>query len=177
MLVEHLGKPPFMRRVIWGRDGKTPYLARFYITAPPTMPDGSEPYDKNGNPRPGMIQDEHGLLPHVYVHHFYRGDDDRKLHNHPWKWALSLILAGGYQEELRTKQDTVRSKVFRPGMLNLLTQKSFHRVDLLDCENGSWSVFVVGKRASSWGFWDRFTKKVVDWKDYLPNEHKPEVRP
>lgn len=166
----------FKRRIIWDRDGKTPYLARFYITPPPHMTDGTEAFDKLGNQRPGSITGEESWIPRVFVHHFYRGDNDAKLHSHPWEWALSLILAGGYQEELRTKRDTVRSKVFHPGMFNFLTKRSFHRVDLLDEEKGSWSIFVVCKRTVSWSFWDRVTKKVIDWKDYIPNEHKPEVR-
>lgn len=36
----------------------------------------------------------------VYLHEFLRSDHDRCLHDHPWPF-LSIILAGGYHEEMR----------------------------------------------------------------------------
>ncbi|MGN6103684.1 MAG: hypothetical protein ACTHU0_01140, partial [Kofleriaceae bacterium] len=33
------------------------------------------------------------------LHRFHRPDVDQHLHNHPWKWAVSLILSGSYVEE------------------------------------------------------------------------------
>src|ERR1700692_2623605 len=35
----------------------------------------------------------------VYLHHFHRPDNDRHLHNHPWKWTKSFVLCGSYTEE------------------------------------------------------------------------------
>ena len=32
----------------------------------------------------------------VYLHRFHRPDIDQHLHNHPWRWAASLILNGSY---------------------------------------------------------------------------------
>lgn len=162
-------EPSFMRRIIWGRDGKTPYLGRFYINAEPLMPDGSNPWDANGNLRPGYVIPE-GVLPHVHVHHFYRSDDDGELHNHPWKWALSIVLAGGYSEERRTKDDHVERRLVKPFSINFITENTFHRVDLLDEKNGAWSIFIAGPRTQSWGFWNRVTKKFTSWEKFLKTD-------
>lgn len=36
----------------------------------------------------------------IFLHHFHSSDKaDGDLHNHPWKWAQSLILKGGYYEK------------------------------------------------------------------------------
>lgn len=163
-----LGHAPsvFKRRVIWDREGLTPYLARFYITQPPTMPDGSEPFGPSGNPRPGIQWRTSRAGVSVFVHYFYRSDDDHALHNHPWKWALSLVLAGGYSEERRVGNSVVR-RLVKPGSFNLITSDTFHRVDLLDADRGCWSVFIAGPKFKGWGFWDRDTGEFIPWREFI----------
>src|SRR5690606_6181888 len=34
-----------------------------------------------------------------YLHRFLRGDNDRRLHDHPWANSYSIILSGSYVEE------------------------------------------------------------------------------
>ena len=111
----------------------------------------------------------------VFVHCFHSSDQGDELHNHPWKWAVSLILSGGYSEEFRVSEEelfgfggefsrtnfTVFRREKRPGDLNLITSKSFHRVDLPRGE--AWTLFVVGPRCQEWGFWDRHTEEFRDW--------------
>jgi hypothetical protein len=156
----------FKRRVIYDREGGSPYLARFYLTRPPTMPDGSEPFGVSGNPRPGIEwRSERGGIS-IFVHYFYRSDDDEALHNHPWKWALSLVLAGGYSEERRVGNGVVR-RLVKPGSLNLLKAETFHRVDLLTPERGCWSLFIAGPKSSGWGFWDRRTGEFLPWREFI----------
>jgi hypothetical protein len=104
----------------------------------------------------------------VYLHHFHSSDQGDELHNHPWEWGLSLILAGGYSEEYR-KGDTrdewhVARREKGPGELNLIRCAHFHRVDLHDEEKGAWSLFFTGPRTQDWGFWDRHTKEFKDWR-------------
>lgn len=156
-------------RVIYDRDGRSPYLSRWYLTGRPTMPDGSEPFDAFGAPRNGVVWDARpsalrmaGVA--VYLHRFHRSDEAIEMHSHPWKWAVSLMLAGGYSEERRRGQFVVRRDVM-PGALNVITSDTYHRVDLL--ESDAWSLFMVGPKVSSWGFWDRFTGDVVPWRNYI----------
>lgn len=106
----------------------------------------------------------------VQLHKFHRGDQDVELHNHPWKWAVSLILAGGYREERKIGESNganVWTKTFRPGSINLLRGDAFHRVDMLDAQIGCWTLFVSGPKTQSWSFWNRKTGELTPWRNFL----------
>lgn len=148
-------------RVIFDRDGQSPYLSRFYIAGAPVAPDGGDAFDATGAPREG-IQWRDGWG--VYLHKFHRGDDGEELHNHPWKWSVSLILAGGYIEERREGLDVVTYK-YKPGAINILMADTFHRVDLR--EHDAWSLFIAGPKVQSWGFWDRATGIFKPWREHI----------
>lgn len=60
----------------------------------------------------------------IYLHRFHLQDLDDVLHSHPWKWAISLVLAGGYTE-LRQDGEVRR---LGAGSLNWLNGESFHRI-------------------------------------------------
>lgn len=125
------------------KDGDTPYLERYYVGSP------------------------FGLR--IYLHRFVNSDPDRGMHDHPWQWALSIILHGWYYEERRDTPPGLPRVVRR---LNWLRGDTFHRVllprqwcstfegaDRLTDEElqalpaESWSLFVhrVG-HAKPWGF-------------------------
>ena len=42
-------------RVIYDMMGESPYLSRYYILGRPRMADGSDPFDRFGNPHPETI--------------------------------------------------------------------------------------------------------------------------
>jgi hypothetical protein len=167
-------------RVIFDREGKSPYLSRYYILGRPRMADGSSPINAHGNPHKDAIFPE-GIG--VFIHQFHRSDDDVALHNHPWQWAISLILAGGYREERRVTKSRkgltrpgdvdfyhleaheVETFEYRPGAINVLTSETFHRVDLL--EDDAWSLIFVGPKFSSWGFWTRDGGEFVPWRAFI----------
>lgn len=98
----------------------------------------------------------------IFLHHFHASDKGLELHNHPWSWSFGLILLGGYREERRAQDNSVQARLVKPGKFNYITNKDFHRVDLL--EKDAWSLFVAGPRTQEWGFWDRETKQFRDWK-------------
>lgn len=156
-LTDRLSPP----RVIYDRDGLSPYLSRWYLTASPTMPDGSSPF-ANGQPKPGVEWPTGNFG--IYLHQFHRSDDDLALHNHPWRWALSFILVGGYREERRWGTQVIRRDV-KPFSFNFIRGSDFHRVDLH--ERDAWSIFIVGPKISSWGFWDRHTGEFVEWREFI----------
>jgi len=155
-----LGKP----RVIFDRGGRSPYLSRYYLVGAPTMPDGSWPFDALGAPREGAVWPNKALG--VYLHHFHKGDDEPELHNHPWRLAVSLVLAGGYVEERREADDTVTTRVVRPGAVNVIRSTTFHRVELLDGRE-AWTLFVVGPKFTGWGFWSRTSKEFTPWREFI----------
>jgi hypothetical protein len=149
-------------RVIYDMMGESPYLSRYYILGRPRMADGSDPFDRFGNPHPETIWPTSSLG--LYLHRFHRGDSDRELHNHPWRWALSLILVGGYNEERRIGNAVVKREV-KPGSLNFIGADDFHRVDMRDGD--AWSLFFVGPKSSSWGFWNRNSGVVTPWREFI----------
>jgi hypothetical protein len=108
----------------------------------------------------------------IFLHHFCSSDMDVApsgtyyLHNHPWPWSFSIILVGGYVEERRRTDDTIEERVFLPGDINTLSDKDFHRVELIGKDG--WSLFFTGWRSKkrSWGFWDRVTKQYLDFKNF-----------
>ncbi len=166
-----LGEP----RVIRDRTGVQPYLSRYYLRGRPYMEDGSSPYNDSGNPKVDAIFPK-GIG--IYIHRFHQSDGDRALHNHPWRWAISLILAGGYKEERRVssphastadgrwrEEMTVETFEYHPGDLNILTSETFHRVDLF--EEDAWSLFVVGPKFSHWAFWNRVSSEMIPWRRFL----------
>jgi len=161
-------------RVIMDRQGGSPYLSRYYLKGRPYMADGSSPTDEMGELREGVIVPP-GIG--VYLHKFHRGDDDRALHNHPWMWARSLILVGGYVEERRvsfpwdTARYRVARRIVRAGAYNRIDADDFHRVELL--EKDCWSLFIAGPKTGSWGFWDRVTNEFLHWRDFIAKTRGP----
>lgn len=87
----------------------------------------------------------------VYLHRFLAPDDPRGLHDHPWRWALSLVLAGGYDEERGDCWRARTTRRLRPGALNLILGSTFHRVTGLPAGE-AWTLFAHGARTKRWGF-------------------------
>lgn len=105
----------------------------------------------------------------VYLHQFRRSDDDRALHDHPWLFNASWILAGGYIEHTIEAGGIALRTRRHAGDWKLRFGRSPHRVELLT-ENAAslpcWTLFITGPRVREWGFycmergwvhWQRFT--------------------
>ncbi len=130
----------FQARIIRNDDG-SPYLLRVYLL------ERENDQERRRRPEP-------------WLHHFFRGDEDRELHSHPFQWASSLILTGGYTEERRMPDDRVLTFERKPGRLNFLKANTYHRVRLTT--ERCWTLFLAGPRVDkprdeSWGFWDHET--------------------
>jgi hypothetical protein len=106
-----------------------------------------------------------------YLHRMYRPDADRALHNHPWRWAVAIVLAGGYTEE-RLKGGKVITRRMRPGRFNFLGPQSFHRITELHGKE-TWTLFIAGQRVSDWGFMDP-ERGLVPHKEYFELKGIPE---
>lgn len=101
-------------------------------------------------------------LPTVYLHKFTRPDRDRALHNHPWKWACSVILSGSYDEEFM-RFGKIRTRRVR--LVNYIRHSTFHRIS--NIHGCMWSLFIAGEKVSSWGFKDRDTGEFTHWDSYI----------
>lgn len=156
------------KRIIPSRDGQGPYLVRYHLIGRPSHPDGQWPFDDRGNPRPGSMKAK-GYC--YWLHNIRRSDSEAELHSHPWPWAASFILWGGYWEERRVWDAivggwVVRQRWVRPWSFNFLRGDTFHRIDV-----GSkpvWTLFLTAPAFSKggWGFWDRHTGRFIPSGDF-----------
>lgn len=106
------------------------------------------------------------------LHWIQRPDEDRDMHNHPWAWAESRILLGGYAEDrLRPIPDHEvhggmlrrETEIYRPGDINRLHAGSWHRISSI--RPHTWTLITVGERVQEWGF--RTPEGFVVWTEYL----------
>jgi hypothetical protein len=170
-LVEWFASKVDRPRVIYDRAGVSPYLSRYYLFGRPTRKSGGQPFDEKGNPYEDTVWPHGGWG--LYLHKFHRGDDDKALHSHPWAWALSLILVGGYDEDRRNNESLlIHRKWVSPGSLNLITQDDYHRVDLRGGRT-CWSLFLAGPKVDSWNFWDPETGRTVHWRQFIKELRDP----
>lgn len=137
----------------------SPYLTRWYLwpEGPRTVED-ADLGRREGDP-------DSDLPFALFIHKFHRGDGDRDQHNHPWDLSVAIVLAGGYREERGS--DT---KICAPGMINVIREDDFHRVDLLNPAMGSWSLFIAGRKTGGWGFKDATSGVVTPWQTYLASK-------
>ena len=96
----------------------------------------------------------------AYLHRFVASDPDRGLHDHPWPWALAIVLAGRYREMRRSGAREVR-------WFNLLTEDTFHRVVIPAGAPDVWTLFVHRSgRTKLWGFWNEAKTLDLDGKQF-----------
>lgn len=100
----------------------------------------------------------------VYLHRIHGPDRDRGPHDHPW-WFASLVLSGGYSEEVFDRPavpDIWRGRERRRWSLRTLRRCQAHRITRVD--GVLWTLVVTGRRHDSWRFW--ISGEPVDWKEY-----------
>lgn len=139
------GKPYFL---IQGYEG-SPYLLRILLW-------GCMHGDERDNGRTSKFS--------VYLHHFYRHDLDKELHNHPWNFSISIILKGSYEEE-RFKKGKVIKRVLHPFSINIFRKNDFHRITKLNGE--VWTFFIAGSKTQDWGFLDPNTNEYMTHQEFF----------
>lgn len=96
----------------------------------------------------------------VYLHEIRKSDDDRALHDHPWR-NTSIILAGSYIEHLPGGAFTYCSA----GDVIEREPEALHRLEIEPGAPPVLSLFVTGPKVREWGFacpqgwvpWQEFT--------------------
>ena len=131
-------------RILRGLSGKRiylngkPYLTRYYL-----LGDGS------------------GKGYEVYLHHIQREDPYRWLHNHPWRWFLSIVLRGGYKQEVLQLPGEGPHKTQRVRFINLFRgQNRYHAITELP-KKGAWTLVIVPpkmRESRRWGYWNEDAK-------------------
>lgn len=96
-----------------------------------------------------------------YLHRFVSPDGERHLHNHPWGWSRSLVLSGGYTEEVVVDLTTASpsgclTELRHVRWWNRVDGNHFHRIAAVGA--GTWTLFFhgarqyVGGEPKGWGF-------------------------
>jgi len=149
-LLKNIAKRTPVRQIYIGQEE---YLTRYYLFGKPGLhyfPVGSKPFMS--------------WLPFtVYLHNFHRGDDE-KLHTHPWQFAITSVLNGGYEEDCLENDEVIikKGKRFIP---RFFVKNYCHRITKI--EPDTWTLFIVAGKVQPWGFMDTETKKIIPWKQYL----------
>jgi hypothetical protein len=85
----------------------------------------------------------------IKLHHIWREDFGRDLHDHPW-WFVSLILRGGYVERL-WREGRERTRTFHRWRLLRRSTPDRHRIERV--LGPTWSLVITGPSVREWGFW------------------------
>lgn len=134
-----------------------------------------------GQERPYLRR--HWLIPrnpvfNVYVHEFLRSDDDRALHDHPWLFNASWIIAGEYMEYTIRAGGLVVDDYRAAGDWKFRWGRAPHRVALFDAEAGGskpcWTVFITGPRVREWGFYC-MERGWIHWKKFTAADDRGAV--
>lgn len=114
----------------------------------------------------------------VYLHKIVRDDDDRALHDHPWR-TVSLYLKGRVRETcqypLRPEAEWEQGipaerewfgEIRELSAPNLVyrSQHFRHRLELIDGKP-CWTLFFTGPKLREWGFW--CPKGFVVWTEFV----------
>ena len=130
---ERLGYRLFKKgryKILHGRHSRSVYLIRLYLLRTPWFA--------------------------VFLHRFFRGDDDIHLHDHPFPFGY-FVLSGRYYEvtphEIRLR---------RPGSFRFRSHRSFHLVHIPrpskpELVTPTWTLVIRGPKIKSWGFWNNNT--------------------
>ncbi len=100
----------------------------------------------------------------IYLHKILRSDDDRALHDHPWR-NISIILRGGYFEHvpgyccrpphINPAACTNKRKLLRTtGSVVFRQAYDAHRLEIIPgAPHATWTLFITGTVLREWGFW------------------------
>jgi hypothetical protein len=103
----------------------------------------------------------------VYIHKIMRSDDDRALHDHPWKFT-SFILDGEYTE---ITPECPEGKLWKAGSMIKHEAEDAHRLVL---DKPVWTLVFVGKKTREWGFYAK--DGWVHWRSYLNDKFSSSPR-
>ena len=109
----------------------------------------------------------------VYLHKILRDDDDRALHDHPWR-SFSIYLRGSVREIFDESASFIPPKVRVVSAPNFVyrSERFRHRLELIG-GRACWTLFITGPRLREWGFW--CPKGFVVWTDFVDQEDQGNV--
>ena len=84
----------------------------------------------------------------VRLHHFYRSDDVRAPHDHPW-WFVTLVLRGTYTDRSADADGVLTDDRLHVGSVRY--RPALHRHSVVLTDGPCWTVIVTGKHSRRWG--------------------------
>ena len=88
----------------------------------------------------------------VCLHRFMAPDQSACAHDHPWPF-VSLVLWGGYVEEVWPDGDSAAAERVRRGLLSMASREALHCHRVVACRPGwTWTLVLTGPRCRAWGF-------------------------
>lgn len=97
------------------------------------------------------------------IHKFYRGDDDRAPHDHPW-WFVTFPLRT--YEEVVAERSVLIHKTVRAWRPHFRPATYRHIVKMPPGAAPFYTIVISGQRSRSWGFWPS-DKTFVYYKDWI----------
>lgn len=85
------------------------------------------------------------------LHKFYRGDDDRAFHDHPWPF-WTFPLCAGYVEKVPGVAKRWRFEWVRGWRLHR-RPSSYQHIVVVGAKMPFWTIVVTGRKDRGWGFW------------------------
>lgn len=116
----------------------------------------------------------------IRVHKFWRGDDERAPHDHPWAF-VTIPLNRGYYEKVSERnvfdREGATSRIRFVSRWRPHFRPASHRHIVVMPEGATpiWTFVVTGLRNHSWGFWPTPTT-FVPWREW-PAAKDQENRP
>jgi hypothetical protein len=120
-----------------------PYMLRWWLTP------WSGKYRDIADGDKTLLQHLVSKLPGCYLHLILRSDDDRALHDHPWR-NCSIVLRGSYLEHTIAAGGVHQRARRSAGDIVWRRARDAHRIEI---DSGAcWSLFLTGARVRHWGF-------------------------
>lgn len=87
----------------------------------------------------------------VRIHRWYRSDDKRFFHNHPF-WFWTFVLKGSYTD-VSLNVDTNHIKRDNLKLFNIRFRKAVHLHYVEVPKGGTITILFTGRKTQNWGFW------------------------
>lgn len=120
-------------------------------------------YDQPYLTRYYLIGDGSGKTFEVYVHLMHKVDEFRWLHNHPWRWFLSIVLSGTYWQETLDCHCGVHQREHIRSFNLFRSFNRYHAIRELP-QGCAWTLVVVPPKQDDyrWGYWDSANSCHID---------------
>lgn len=99
----------------------------------------------------------------LMLHQMHLPDGDYCHHDHPWSF-WTLVLKGGYWEDVTLKNGTVKTRWNGPGTILYRPAEHTHRIRWLP-EGECWTLVFRFPKRRSWGF--HTSQGFVPWRDFV----------